>query len=203
MFCPSCGLEERQANQFCRACGTDLRSVRFALEKPDTITASAVSARDEIGRAIAAKIRETQSAEDLSIVVEDVLPEIEKFLESPQEKRLRGIRQGVVVSSIGLGAAIGFSIASVLMKDPGIFMVAGAGFVTFFIGLSFIINAMLFSNPKKSLPDKSTDAQNQRKLDFEQAETNDLVLPESNEVFTSVTEHTTRQLKEKEPASRS
>lgn len=202
MFCPGCGLEERQANQFCRACGTDLRGVRFALEKPDNITASAVSARDEIGRAIAAKIRETQSAEDLSIVVEDVLPEIEKFLESPQEKRLRGIRKGVVVSSIGVGSAIGFSIASVLMKDPGIFIIAGAGFVTFFIGLSLIINAMLFSNPKKSLPDKSTDAQNQRELDMAEAETNDLVLPESNEVFTSVTEHTTRQLKEKEPIPR-
>ncbi|MEQ1924192.1 MAG: hypothetical protein ABL952_16960, partial [Pyrinomonadaceae bacterium] len=23
MFCPECGIEERQSNQFCRACGTD------------------------------------------------------------------------------------------------------------------------------------------------------------------------------------
>ena len=202
MFCPSCGLEERLANQFCRACGTDLRGVRFALEKPDNITASAVSARDEIGRAIASKIRETQSAEDLSIVVEDVLPEIEKFLESPQEKRLRGIRQGVVISSIGVGATIGFAIASRLMGDSGIFIIAGMGFVTFFIGLSLILNAILFSNPKKTLPDRSTEAANQRELDGANAETNDLVLPESNEIFTSVTEHTTRQLKEKQPVSR-
>ena len=202
MFCPGCGLEERQANQFCRACGTDLRSVRMAVERPDNITASAVSARDEIGRAIAAKIRETQSAEELSIVVEDVLPEIEKFLESPQEKRLRGIRNGMIVSSIGVGAAIAFSVVSVLMGDKGIFFVAGMGFVTLFIGLSLILNAMLFSNPKKTLPDKSTDAQNQRELDVADAETNDLILPESNDVFTSVTEHTTRQLKKKQPVPR-
>ncbi len=202
MFCPGCGLEERQANQFCRACGTDLRPVRLAVEKPDNITASAVSARDEIGRAIAAKIRETQSAEELSVVVEDVLPEIEKFLESPQEKRLRGIRNGMIVSSIGIGAAIAFSVVSVLMGDKGIFFVAGAGFVTLFIGLSLILNALLFSNPKKTLPDKSTDAQNQRELDVADANTNDLVLPESNDVFTSVTEHTTRQLKQKQPVSR-
>lgn len=202
MFCPGCGLEERQANQFCRACGTDLRSVRLAVEKPDNITASAVSARDEIGRAIALKIRETESAEELSIVVEDVLPEIEKFLESPQEKRLRGIRNGMIVSSIGVGAAIGFAIVSRLMGDPGIFIIAGAGFITFFVGLSLMLNAMFFSNPKKTLPDKSTDAQNQRELDIADADTNDLVLPESNDVFSSVTEHTTRQLKKKEPVPR-
>ncbi len=74
MFCPSCGLEERQLNQFCRACGADLRNVRFALEKPDNITASAVSAREEIGRAVAAKIRETNSANELKKVAENVLP---------------------------------------------------------------------------------------------------------------------------------
>ena len=76
MFCPSCGFEERNTTQYCRACGADLRMVRVALEKPDNITQSAVSARDEIGRAIAAKIRETQSTYELKKVAEDVLPEI-------------------------------------------------------------------------------------------------------------------------------
>ena len=77
MYCPDCGIEDRQTNQFCRACGADLRSVRVALESPDSVTASAASARDEIGRAVAAKIRETQSAYELKKVAEDVLPEIE------------------------------------------------------------------------------------------------------------------------------
>jgi len=53
MFCPSCGSEEHQASQFCRACGTDLRVVRMGLERPDSITESAISAREEIGRAVA------------------------------------------------------------------------------------------------------------------------------------------------------
>ena len=35
MYCPSCGSEERQLSQFCRACGTDLRIVRNSLESPD------------------------------------------------------------------------------------------------------------------------------------------------------------------------
>src|SRR6185369_1949254 len=103
MYCPSCGSEERQATQFCRACGTDLRAVRISLERPDSITASAVTAREEIGRAIAHKIRELETARDLEHVAEDVLPQIEKFLESPEEKRLRRIREGVVTAAGGLG----------------------------------------------------------------------------------------------------
>ncbi|MEK6288166.1 MAG: zinc ribbon domain-containing protein [Acidobacteriota bacterium] len=79
MFCPNCGSEERQVSQFCRACGTDMRAVRLSLEKPDAITASAVSARDEIGHAIADRIRELKKGSDLSKVAEEVLPEIEKF----------------------------------------------------------------------------------------------------------------------------
>jgi len=201
MFCPGCGLEESHANQFCRAYGTDLRSVRLALEKPDNITESAVSARDEIGRAIAAKIREFKSAKELAKVAEEVLPEIEKFLESPEEKRLRRIRNGMMVASIGLGAAIAFSITSVLMRDPGVFFVAGLGVVTLFIGLNLIFSALLFTVPKKSVSDKSFDANSQRKIDAE-GQTNELALPESNDIFSSVTEHTTRHLEEKQPVRR-
>jgi hypothetical protein len=207
MFCPSCGMEEKQANQFCRACGTDLRSVRFAIESPDTITASAVSAREEIGRAFAAKIREAQTGVDLKIVAEDVLPEIEKFLESPAEKRLRRVRVGTLISSIGLGATVGFTIISNFIREEGIFFLAGLGVVAFFIGLSFILNGLLLTVPKKRVSDKSTDADYQRELDARggqiDAATNELALPESNQIFASVTESTTRHLKEKQPAKRS
>ena len=203
MFCPGCGLEEIHSNQFCRACGTDLRTVRFALERPDNITASAVSARDEIGRAIAAKIRETQSTYELKKVAEDVLPEIEKFLESPEEKRMRRIRNGTIVTSVGAGVTVGFVIASILMNDNGVFFFVGLGVVTFFIGLGLILNALLFTVPKKKLTDKSIDAQSQRKLDVADAETNELKLPESNHIFSSVTEETTRHLEKKQPLPRS
>jgi hypothetical protein len=201
MFCPNCGLEERELNQFCRACGADLRVVRVALETPDNITQSAVSAREEIGRAIAAKIRDTQKVSELKKVANEVLPEIEKFLESPEQKRLRRVRSGTVVASIGLGAAIAFSIAAVLMGDAGVFFVAGLGLVTLFIGLSLILNALLFTVPKKSVLNKSPDATSQRELDGD-AQTNEFVLPESNDVFSSVTEHTTHQLNEKQTVPR-
>ena len=200
MFCPDCGIEDKQANQFCRACGTDLRPVRHAVAQPDNITASAATARDEIGRAIAAKIRDTQNPEDLAVVAEDVLPELEKFLESPEEKRLRRMRTGMILSSIGFGTALGITLVSMVMKDDDIIFLAAMGVVAFFIGIGFVLNGMFLTVPKKLLPDKSVDADRQRYLDS--SPTNDLVLPESSGVFTSVTENTTRHLNEKDPMPR-
>src|SRR3954469_10965542 len=127
MFCPSCGSEERQASQYCRACGTDLRTVRISLERPDSITASAVSARDEIGRAVAQKIREVQDARELKKVAEDVLPQIEKFLESPEEKRLRRMRAGVVVASIGAGVTIMMALMGSIARAADIEAFMGGG----------------------------------------------------------------------------
>ena len=143
MFCPTCGSQDRQANQFCRSCGADLRPVQLAVSRPDQITASAASARDEIGRAVAAKIREVQDAGDLARVASAVLPEIEKFLESPEEKRLRRMRVGLLLSSIGAGVAIGLSVAALLAGQRDMFFLAGLGLVAFFLGLGFILNGFL------------------------------------------------------------
>src|SRR2546421_9311322 len=114
MFCPSCGSEEHQASQFCRACGTDLRVVRMGLERPDSITESAISAREEIGRAVAEKIRQMEDARYMRRFAQYVLPKIDKFLESPEEKRLRRLRSGSITSLIGL--AIG--IPAIVFTEP-------------------------------------------------------------------------------------
>ena len=204
MFCPSCGIEERQANQFCRACGTDLQPVRYALEIPDQITASAETAREQIGRAFAAKIRDAQTAAELKIVAEDVLPEIEKFLESPEEKRLSRIREGVTTAAAGAGATVLLALIA-FQKGEGAFLPA-LGLVAFLVGIGMIVNGLLFTVPKKALPDKSGRADGQRALDAKTAaldvKTNELVLPEVNQTFASVTDETTRQLREKTPIPR-
>ena len=210
MFCPGCGSEERQASQYCRACGTDLRVVRVSLERPDSITASAVSAREDIGRAVAERIREVEDARELKRVAEDVLPQIEKFLESYEEKRLRRMRAGVVVSSIGFG----FTILMLLMTSvaraadvEGFVGGAGLGIVTFCLGLGLLLNALLFTRPRKDLKDHSADARAQNLLDagyaapqvrsssesplFRSPTTSNL----SNTAGASITEHTTHHLK--------
>src|SRR6185295_9266686 len=165
MYCPTCGSEERQLSQYCRACGTDLRVVRKGLEQPDTITASAVSAREQISRALAEKIRQMESASDLRRVAEDVLPQIEKFLESPEEKRLRRVRAGVITAAAGLGAAllVFLIVASHQAFDLIPFIALGA--IAFFVGLGMVINGLVFTVPRKSLADRSDEAESQRRLE--------------------------------------
>ena len=185
MFCPSCGSDQR--GQYCRSCGADLRGVRTALERPDAMAASAVSARDEIGRAVADKIRELKSVKELSKVVEDVLPEITKFLESPEEKRLRRIRSGTIMTAIGLGAALCFCAIAAATSEDGLLFPAGAGLVLFLIGLGTLINGWHFTVPQKQAMEQPA----QLPLALEP-----LLTPTApkNQLPTSVTDHTTHQL---------
>jgi len=201
MFCPSCGSEERQKSQYCRACGADLRAVRVTLERPDAITASAVSARDEIGHAIADRIRELKKGSDLTKVAEEVLPQIEKFLESPYQRRLRGIREGVVTSAVGLGATVFFLVWGLIERD--MIFLTGLGVTCFLIGLGLLINALLFTVPKQQVPDYSSNKSERSMIEAAA----DRVTVVKNELSTadpltpppSVTEQTTHHLAESPP----
>ena len=214
MYCPSCGSEERQLSQFCRACGTDLRIVRNSLENPDAVTQSAISAREHIGMAVADKIRQMSTAKDLERVAEDVLPHFEKFLESPEEKRLRRIRAGILTAAIGLGASIvGLVVA---MDKPEIIPYITPALITFLVGLGVILNGLLFTLPRKSLPGDAYDALSQKVLDsnanvsrlpYEAPVAASLPSPAhlTNELApaprsqSSITEHTTHHLKTSKP----
>ena len=202
MYCPSCGSEERQLSQFCRACGTDLRVVRNSLEHPDAITASAISAREQIGMAVADKIRQMSSAKDLEKVAEDVLPSFEKFLESPEEKRLRRIRNGVITAAVGLGPGLVFLVLAMDKGDFFPFIIPWL--VTFFVGIGVIINGLLFTLPRKELPGNQFDAMSQRALDMNRvvyeappARTNELA--QGTHPQASITEHTTHHLTTSKP----
>ncbi len=203
MYCPSCGSEERQLSQFCRACGTDLRIVRNSLENPDAITQSAISAREHIGMAVADKIRQMSSAKDLERVAEDVLPPFEKFLESPEEKRLRRIRAGVITAAIGLGASIVTFLMA--MDQMVIFPFITPALITFLVGLGMVINGLLFTVPRKKLPGDASDAASQNMLNsvvnksYEppgaRILTNELTPAATTPKIASITEHTTHHLK--------
>lgn len=206
MYCPTCGSEERQVSQYCRACGTDLGGVRRGLERPDTITASAVSAREEITRVMAEKIREMEGSRELKQVAEDILPQIEKFLESPEEKRLRRVRAGVVLAASGLGAALLIFLMSINAHDLIPFI--SLGVIAFLVGLGLVINGLAFTVPRKTIVDRSADAQSQKELEARAQNaypvsqlssggqtTNDLPGPDSRIAApASVTEHTTHHL---------
>ncbi len=197
MYCPTCGSEERQLSQFCRGCGTDLRVVRNSLERPDAITASAITAREQIGMAVADKIRQMTSAKDLERVAEDVLPSFEKFLESPAEKRLRRIRNGVITAAVGFGGAVAVMLMALNKIDLLPMMLPWL--ITFMVGVGVILNGLLFSLPRKELPGDALDAMSQRALDMNRvvyeappARTNELA--PGTHPQASITEHTTHHL---------
>lgn len=205
MYCPSCGSEERQLSQFCRACGTDLRVVRNSLESPDSVTQSAISAREHIGMAVADKIRQMSSAKELERVAEDVLPHFEKFLESPEEKRLRRIRAGIVTAAIGLGATLVLLVMAMDKVDLIPFITPAL--ITFLVGIGVIVNGLLFSVPRKQLPGDAYDALSQKVLDsgtnrvpYEAPAQLTNELPATPRLHAaSITEHTTHHLKSNKP----
>jgi len=197
MYCPTCGSEERQLSQFCRVCGTDMRAVRSSLEHLDEITASAATAREEIGRAIADKIREVSGARELERVAEDVLPQVEKFLESPEEKRLRRARAGVVTTVSGLGSVVvGLLLLLLSNRETALLVLGGIGLaiLTFLIGLGLILNGIFFTLPRKQLTEPKPQP---RPLDLNGSQTNELPEPPAPIAIASVTEHTTQHLRNK------
>lgn len=208
MFCPSCGSEERQASQYCRACGTDLRPVRTNLGRPDSVTASAVSAREDIGRAVADRIREVEDANELKRIADHVLPQIEKFLESSEEKRLRRIRTGVIVAASGVGSAgLGIVMFGVLRGADieAIGILLGLGITAAAIGVGLVLNGLLFTQPRNKLEDNASEALSQDLIDagftapqlrsgeapaFKAGTTSNLTRASG----ASITEHTTKHL---------
>lgn len=153
--------------------------------------------------AVADKIRQMSSAKELERVAEDVLPHFEKFLESPEEKRLRRIRAGVITAAIGLGATI---ITVIMAMDKlDIFPFITPALVTFLVGIGVIVNGLLFTLPRKQLPGDAYDALSQKVLDssanripFEVPAPGQLTneLPTTPRLqAASITEHTTHHLK--------
>ncbi|MFN2493376.1 MAG: hypothetical protein ABR501_10895 [Pyrinomonadaceae bacterium] len=185
-----------------------MRSVRNSLERPDTITASAVSARQQISQAMADRIRETESASELKKMAEDVLPQIEKFLESPEEKRLRRVRAGIITASIGLGASVLVFMFSFAAHDLTPFI--AIGLIAFLIGIGMVINGFAFTVPRKEITDRSEDADSLNELEsrlkqfsgvnqVSDGSRSGITEPHRTDPIVarpSVTEHTTHQLKQ-------
>ena len=138
-----------------------------------------------------------ESSKDLKPIAEDVLPAFEKFLQSPEEKRLRRVRAGVITSGIGLAVSIAVFLAA-MVEDDFLPMLAPA-FTTLIIGLSMVINGLWFTLPRKkpsgelrdSVPAKLSGFTNYEPPQLN-ANTNDLAL---RVPVSSVTDHTTHHLK--------
>jgi hypothetical protein len=154
MFCPGCGLNEERAVQFCRACGADLGAVRESLERAEAAEPSVTAAREEIARAIAARIKEGQWWQ-----VGALAPEAEKLFESlrerrarlrrrDEEQRLARLRGGTITAAVGLGLVLLFQLLRV-MDDRAVILI-GPSLLVLLVGLGVILNGLLFTVPKSA-----------------------------------------------------
>ena len=194
MFCPNCGFEEQGRIKFCRKCGIELTTLRLALEQPDALT-GAPAAREEIAREVAAKIAELKDSRDLPTITEYVLPKIKQFLETPEEKRLRHMRDGMITACTGVGIIL-LSIALLIVTQTAAagLIPAGAGALVLMVGLGIMLAGAYFTVPRKSpvrLPAASRPDGTPRGLDTDPAGLPGRLPPNQIAGPPSVTEETT------------
>jgi hypothetical protein len=203
MFCPACGLKEDRPVQFCRACGADLRAVRDALEQPEPSEPSVAAAREEVARALAARIKEGEWWQ-----VGALAPEVEKLFESPsarrerlrrqdEEQRLARLRAGTVTAATGLGLVILFQLLRFV--EDGFLILVGPSILVLLVGLAVIVNGLLFTSPREPRGGTSRD---KRRPTLPDISTSELDAPPRGElgaaasfVPASVTEQTTQNLR--------
>jgi len=199
--CPACGADIPQPTPYCRKCGADIRAVQMALDRPDFTTGAA--GRDEVLRAIADKVREMKTDEEFSDSVEEILSEVKKLLRSPEEKRLKQIRDGIGYFSFGLGIALYFLMREVFFSEGS--LVLGVAFVALTVGLGHIVNGIFFSisgdQRKGGLSEPHAGA-NQASVTNDQRTTQKSLTELSAQPSSSVTEVTTRELQTEPRAER-
>ncbi|HWW75949.1 MAG TPA: hypothetical protein VNZ44_11155 [Pyrinomonadaceae bacterium] len=202
MFCPGCGLKEDRPVQFCRACGADLRAVRESLEQADAPEPSVAAAREEIARALAARIRDGQWWQAGGLAAE-----AEKLFETPrerrerrqredEERRLARTRAGTVTAAVGLGLVVLVQLLRVL--DDRAVLLVGPSVLVFLVGLGIIVNGLFFTRPREPRPRKLTAAPRPSLPDNSTSELDatrgELGPSGASFIPASVTEHTTQHL---------
>src|SRR5262249_8229274 len=160
MFCPNCGIEDMRSSQFCGSCGSELPVPRPTPDqRPETSPIPGNTAREEIGRALADKIRQSENAADLKIVIQEILPVAERFLETADERRMRNeqnelkvaqnalrrARKGTVTTTIGFAAALAFLVMGLASRDPVWLVPFIPSIIGFLIGIGILLNALFFT----------------------------------------------------------
>src|SRR5262245_28099362 len=134
MFCPACGLQVNDDLKFCRQCGANLRGVR------DAMTSNSADGKSDSNKTWWAEIAHAHAMRELGIGV------------SPEEKRIKEIKGGVITSAVGVGLTIFlyffFDVATKGQSGPFTEMLRSlwlVGIIPFLIGISIIFNGLFVS----------------------------------------------------------
>lgn len=196
MFCPRCGTSQSEELKFCKACGVNLLAVRQA-----TTAASETPGKFDWSKTWVAEM----------LMSEGEKRKHEEELErkrgiTPEVKRYKEIKDGIMTSCIGIGIMIFLFVIAQGIIASGIPEAAAhilsavwvAGMIPFFVGLALIINGLVVS---KKIVDATRRAMQPREPDLRELARNSghaLPAPADNwpEPASSVTENTTRQLRD-------
>jgi len=200
MFCPQCGTSQSEELKFCKQCGANLHAVRQVVNTKDA------GEKFDWSRTWVAEMFMSQAEQKRRA------QEIERQAGiTPEVKRLKEIRAGVILSSVGLGVMIFLYVMTQGLIAAGILphvaaeivrCVWVAGVIPFLIGAGMMLNgAVIAKRFNESLErerqlygiplPKAFNSSGNTKEDLAQSAA-DLSEPDSQRA--SVTEHTTRKL---------
>jgi len=191
MFCPQCGTNQSSELKFCKSCGANLFAVR-----------QAVTTRREPDE----KIKWSKSWGEL----QRRQAELEMYL-SPEEKRYKEIKAGVITSFVGVAGMIFLYVLmqGIILGDnmPAhaaeiLSRVWVAGVIPFFVGLGILFNGLVVSKKLVELANRDPQQKETARIlesaekDKENASLSSADWYESDSPQPSVTENTTRQLRD-------
>ena len=199
MLCPQCGSTQADDLRFCKSCGANLHALRRVL---------AMREQDEKFDWSRTWVAEMFMSNEEAVKKQAELERLQGI--TPEVKRLREIKAGVITGSVGLGVMIllfvlmGGIIASGRVSDAAAEILSRlwiVGVIPLFVGIALIFNGIFISKRSEDSLPESTGA-DPRSLGPEP----EVLLPpaDTNELFPagfSVTDETTRHLKE--PSRRS
>jgi hypothetical protein len=193
MFCPQCGSTQSDELKFCKSCGANLHALRQVM-----------ATRDAEGKFDWSKTWVADMfmsvGEDGSSRVSQVDPGM-----TPEMKRQREIKAGVITASVGIGLMILLFVLMTGIIAGGRVSDAAAeilsrlwivGVIPFMVGAALIFNGMFVGRNTKQLA-SARETPNTKELSSDPVE-NYLPPADTNDLGTggpfSVTDETTRQL---------
>lgn len=208
MFCPSCGTENQDQVKFCRRCGVNLSAWQEMIQRGATHPVAPVgelNARDQAVRTLMRKIEQTDPKAQ-TIWGEAILPKLVKELRrmtvTPEERREKYIRIGMVITGVGIGFTIFLYLvaealaSSTLLPEeivPLIRVAWAKGLIPLFIGLMMILYGLVYGWFGRRQQPAATV------VELEPEKSGNELFLNRHSTFGSVTEQTTQHLEIAEP----
>ena len=187
MYCPQCGISQSEDLKFCKSCGANLVAVRRAAATRET------AEKFDWTKTWVAEM--FLSGEEVKRRKEEL--ELQRGI-TPEVKRLREMKAGVITASVGVGVAIflyvfmqGVILSGKIPPHAAeiISRLWVVGVIPLFVGLGLIVNGLFFKPGDATLLRPRVGKEHDPSLTLTDT-------PELRPPNFSVTDQTTRQLRD-------